>query len=1551
MKKALTSRLWRSMAIAMMLVVALPTLAATKRKPAREGSLQHAPVEMKAPRQLSNVPVPMHAKPATAAGIYSAAPVQLPGAMRRLGARPDAIKDYPQRADSTPVIFGAITYDDTNRHYGMVAIDNGAVTDVREHESMVAAYGGVYADGLYYNTYAEMAGNQVMALEAYLWDTNNNWRMIDYTWDATIDMMALALTADPISQTVYGIFYNAQGNGGEFGTLDIKSMKRSGTISTFDLKKYTPMSMSIDADGTVWMIDIDGALYTIDKATGKVEKKADTGLYSPYFTDGAIDIDENVYYYFVVPTDQPEDWALYAIYLNDGYKVEKCYSLPMEMGGVFIKNEPGEKAPGMPLNVTADFANGSLSGKIKFEAPSTLVDGSRRNGQLTYTVVLNDEKVATGTAIYGQAVEAAVTAPAIGRYDVRVYASNEEGMGPLSQPVTVWIGDGQPLQVKNLNGFLDKATGKVGLTWEAATAAEYGGYIVPSEVTYTITRYTDGANPVVVAKQNKISAFAEQLPIPSKMEGYSYEVVANYKNQHSVPAVSKVMPMGVIYPPYENDMGTQFLADYFDMLDVDNDGYALKYEDYYGAIGIKIDYMNPQAGANEWAFSQPVHMEKGKVYTLSMRVYNNVGSNGLAICTGAEAKPEAMNAVWFSEAPLTNCTYAAKAIQCTIRPEATGDYYLGFHVTGSAYYYRGFYMQDLTISEPFGAYAPNVVTDVEFVPPYENTPTATVKFTAPSVNVVGEPLTSISRIEVERDGKLVHTFNNPTFGTELSFVDLADEIGDYIYTFTGYNEYGTGYHYSAEGHVGIYIAKPPVNCFMEQYTDAWGSVKVTWDPVYEDINGYPVNPKWMQYVIGSGAGSSFKALVEGINPEDKEISLDLVRPNSGQALVALSFVPVTPYGGYLGKDNNGNDLNATTNQIFVGTPFDTPYMESFANQSLHYSLVQSSNGWSVRSSAGTQAGMAEPQDGDGGFLSWQPYGGAGSSTTVETANILIEDAEDMALSFYYDACLGHPAYDFYPYLLCEGDTVRLIETINTGDAAAEGWNRVTISLDKYRGKVVRLGFYVYCVDYYGFFNLDNIQMRRFPANDLALAALNVPKEIQVGKDGVISAQVRNEGYGSSEAAQVELYRDGKLMASKDVKALEPYTEAMVAFDITAGNFWGERPRFSAKVVWDGDEFDYNNTLPDTALTVLKSTYPAVDALEGTYAEADSSVFIKWFEPDYAPKVIEVVEDCENLDPFNFSNLGIFTTYDAKEYDGNWKIYGSYPGVGEPHAWFVMQNNPKVWNPSPYEYYQTARSGLKSFASYDANIVSDDWLISPMLPGEAQTITFYAATGEDWGSEEIEVYYSTTGTDIADFIQIGETIEVEEGEYYYDREEDEEVWLTNWNEISVDLPEGALYFAIRNVSDDVWAVYVDDITFKQSTEKIDLLGYNVYRNGEKLNEEPIEACTWSDSSLEPAKYAYHVEAVYAQGLAPLSEPYEVTVNAVAGLGDLDAAAVSVSGGVGVIAISGADGIAYAISNSQGMIVSQAVGTGSDAVAARPGVYVVKVADKAFKVVVK
>ena len=56
------------------------------------------------------------------------------------------------------------------------------------------------------------------------------------------------------------------------------------------------------------------------------------------------------------------------------------------------------------------------------------------------------------------------------------------------------------------------------------------------------------------------------------------------------------------------------------------------------------------------------------------------------------------------------------------------------------------------------------------------------------------------------------------------------------------------------------------------------------------------------------------------------------------------------------------------------------------------------------------------------------------------------------------------------------------------------------------------------------------------------------------------------------------------------------------------------------------------------------------------------------------------------------------------------------------------------------------------------------------------------------------------------------------------------------------------------------------------------GYNVYRDGERLNDELIFGSTFVDSNLWIGTYTYHVETVYAGNrLSRLSNPLVLTVN--------------------------------------------------------------------------
>ncbi|MBO7291962.1 MAG: choice-of-anchor J domain-containing protein, partial [Bacteroidaceae bacterium] len=166
--------------------------------------------------------------------------------------------------------------------------------------------------------------------------------------------------------------------------------------------------------------------------------------------------------------------------------------------------------------------------------------------------------------------------------------------------------------------------------------------------------------------------------------------------------------------------------------------------------------------------------------------------------------------------------------------------------------------------------------------------------------------------------------------------------------------------------------------------------------------------------------------------------------------------------------------------------------------------------------------------------------------------------------------------------------------------------------------------------------------------------------------------------------------------------------------------------------------------------------------------------------------------------------------------------------------------------------------------------ANDWLISPELPGIAQTITFYAkALTTQWGNETFEIFYSTTGKAMEDFIKIGAT-----------REGTDE-----WNMFSAELPEGAKYFAIRVTSSNRFAFMLDDISYYSGNAEI--LGYNIYRDGKLVKTVAPDVVECQDYPEEPGTYSWNVTVQYVAGESNPSNTFTSDVNGSQGVDALTA----------------------------------------------------------------
>jgi len=261
----------------------------------------------------------------------------------------------------------------------------------------------------------------------------------------------------------------------------------------------------------------------------------------------------------------------------------------------------------------------------------------------------------------------------------------------------------------------------------------------------------------------------------------------------------------------------------------------------------------------------------------------------------------------------------------------------------------------------------------------------------------------------------------------------------------------------------------------------------------------------------------------------------------------------------------------------------------------------------------------------------------------------------------------------------------------------------------------------------------------------------------------------------------------------------------------------------------------------------------------------------------------------------------------------------------------------------------AVSGEQLLAAFQANsggspdVDSNDWLISPRLCGKAQTISFMANAATSQRVPEVfDVYYSTTSDDVDDFILLEQGLEVD---------------VTNeWTEFKFKLPKGALYFAIVHRSNGKFALLLDDIVYAPegaTTNKIVLKGFNVYRDGERVNNELIapDVTTYHDANVEPDRvYSYCVTAMWDAGESDTSNI--VTLNSSDALDTIvEAVRPTIVAVEGAVRVSTPFAMPVAVYTAAGATMASRVVDGTATISLTPGIYIVRAGSVAAKVAVR
>ena len=225
-------------------------------------------------------------------------------------------------------------------------------------------------------------------------------------------------------------------------------------------------------------------------------------------------------------------------------------------------------------------------------------------------------------------------------------------------------------------------------------------------------------------------------------------------------------------------------------------------------------------------------------------------------------------------------------------------------------------------------------------------------------------------------------------------------------------------------------------------------------------------------------------------------------------------------------------------------------------------------------------------------------------------------------------------------------------------------------------------------------------------------------------------------------------------------------------------------------------------------TVKQSGPSATDLIAEVTVVEDGIVELSWTAPEILTPGTssDIIDDVEDHNSFEINSAGLYgwtgidgdgqSTYGINGYD--------YPNVYGKFAYLIFapsQTNPSLGASATY----TPHSGSKYFSFWSSQAVkSDDWLISPVLSfTNTFNFDFWAkALTVQYGQEKFRIFYSTTGNAKANF-----TNEITSGE----------VGVSDaWTRFTYAIPAEAKYIAINYVSNDVFALFVDDVYIGEGT---------------------------------------------------------------------------------------------------------------------------------------
>lgn len=1412
--------------------------------------------------------------------------------------------------------------------------ENGfrAVSEVGTNS--VATNSGTYMNGKYYCV--QTSGNYAIYRVYFHVVDPETWAVNTFTMaENYAEGVASDLAYDPIGDVLYAVTYEkmSNSNSGYLCTVD----PATGLFSRIKQIQFMCV-LACDASGNLWGIGKDGGFYSIAK-NGDCELIGSTG-YVPTdaMQSATFDFRTGKLYWAAnaFTADDRTHSNLYSGLMEidtESGNASMLWSFPRQEEITCLSIENAH--PDAPDNIIdlefAPVADGAMTGKVAFTVPQKTYAQASLTGTVNVAITLDGSKFFMETAQAGSRFEKEIAVDGEGNHTVKVTLSANGHSGVKASAASFFGIDipEAPAEVKLSYG---KDRQSVSLSWSAPEQGANGGFIAPQELSYDVVRYPEG---VVVAEG--LTATTWRDDIEREMERTRYAVKAVNKNgKESAPAYSAYDILGKPFSlPYEESFDSENAFNRFTVIDANGDGGEFGWEDpvwkfdneYYAAF-----YYLSSNAADDWLISPALGMQDDKFYKLTFKAYGYYGyPERLQITVGDEPVAAAQKVVVEKNFSAAQDSPVMLSVYLPVRNGAT---YIGFHNVsqpGEKGHTDHLSIDNISVEAIASSGVPDAVTDLQLEAD-RSTGAPTVKFTfkAPSVTVKGDALSGkvdirIYRGNVTAEPAVVLSGRNP--GEQIEWLDKSVVATAYTYRIVTSNAEGDGMEVDCS--IDLTESVPPaVSNLKATYIN--NRMEISWDaPEAEGESSFDEETlRYMVYRTTSIQTTLVGRDVESTRFVDASPAADLT---DRQGYVSYSVCPVTMAG---------EGAPVSTNRILVGSPYELPFKETWERQ------MASSSPWVNLSddygAAWTVVGTGyDPftlgQDGQGLLsMSIDDYYLIPGTADYVSPCFDLSEYDAPVLSFYM---YGANTYDAATTSLRIGVMVDDAEPVFGTETyspynSEKGWKEITVPLDAYKGKPnVSIVFRGHIEKANNSIHIDNVRITGTAyGNDLKAASMVVPPVMQVGKDCEVTATVKNVGTNDSGNFKVELYAQGELSDTKQVEALAHGEETTVSFiyrptDIQAG----DEITFNAKILMDADEFSGNNEVVAVS-EVEPLNPPYVSDLSGQVS--GNAVELSWSL--MTPRSGQVNESAEAYEAFSIDNFGLWTLEDRDQM----LPFTFSDATGAPIVW---ENNDRlqafmVFNPEAIDIAKAfdAHTGKQCFISWAAaGAANDDWLISPVLPEKKQLVSFYARGVDSYQADEAFVVWAC-GSD---------------GEYMNVSGNNPVIATPEWKLYHFALPEGTRHFAINYIAKNIVSkkgLMVDDILFEGYPVNELPLGYNVFRDGKKINQEPVAGRSFRDEPGADGDYIYTVTAVFEDGETEASDEVRISFSGVEGL---KASRTSVNAVRNEIVVKNAEGKQIEVFTTDGLLVRKMDGAESVRIPMPSGLYIAKVGDVVCKVAVR